>query len=618
MASAPNLRLIAAALGGEVRGNRVHVPTEGHSNRDRGTVISLSPDAPDGVLVHSFNGGDALAVKDELRRQGILPERQERRGMDKPQWRETGVYDYDDGVGNVVYRTKRLEATGHAKRFVAERFEGGRWINGLGDLPRVPYRLTDLQNAVAIARAAGEDAPLVYFVEGERKADKLASMGFVATAIAFGANGWRKEYADAFAGLSVAILPDNDEPGRKFAETVKAAVEQVGGSACILDLPGLPAKGDVMDWKGTAEDLRALTAKALAGALMPLPTLDLAALAAVQPKPKAFAVERLAPLAEVTLFTGPGSAGKSLFGQQLATCAAAGMPCLGLDVRPGAALYLTCEDDADQLHWRQASICKTLRVGMASLAGRLHLASLRGALDNELGTFEPDGTLKPAVAFQRLVQMLQTTGAQLAILDNVAHLFTGNENDRGEVTRFVNLLNRLAGETGAAILLLGHPNKSGDDYSGSTAWLNAVRSQATLTHDLETDVRTITVGKANYARKGEAIRFVWMDGAFVREDDLTPDVRNQLAEVSRSASEDEAFLACLRARASQGVERAVGPAPGTNYAPTQFEGMPEAKGYKKAALKRAMDRLYANVRIRTEVVERPGKSDKKSIIVEVP
>jgi RecA-family ATPase len=78
-----------------------------------------------------------------------------------------------------------------------------------------------------------------------------------------------------------------------------------------------------------------------------------------------------------------------------------------------------------------------------------------------LGTFDADGTLKPAVAFQRLVQMLQTTGAQLAILDNVAHLFTGNENDRGEVTRFVNLLNRLAGETGAAILLLGHPYSSG-------------------------------------------------------------------------------------------------------------------------------------------------------------
>nr|WP_240959913.1 AAA family ATPase [Novosphingobium olei] len=330
---------------------------------------------------------------------------------------------------------------------------------------------------------------------------------------------------------------------------------------------------------------------------MPLPTLDLATLANVQPQPKAFAVERLAPLAEVTLFTGPGSAGKSLFGQQLATCAAAGMPCLGLEVRPGAALYLTCEDDAEQLHWRQASICKALRVGMASLAGKLHLASLRGALDNELGTIDHDGTLKPAAAFQRLVQMLQVTGAQLAILDNVAHLFTGNENDRGEVTRFVNLLNRLAGETGAAILLLGHPNKSGDDYSGSTAWLNAVRSQATLAHDLETDVRTITVGKANYARKGEAIRFIWFEGAFVREEDLPDDDARYLRETVQASSDNLLFLSCLQERTRQ--RRAVSDKLSATYAPKVFAGMPESKGVGKDRMEKAMDRLF-----RTGAIER--------------
>jgi len=213
--------------------------------------------------------------------------------------------------------------------------------------------------------------------------------------------------------------------------------------------------------------------------------------------------------------------------------------------------------------------------------------------------------------------MLKATGAKLAVLDNVAHLFTGNENDRGDVTRFVNLLNKLAGESGAAIILLGHPNKAGDSYSGSTAWLNAVRSQITVEHDLETDMRTLTVGKANYSRKGEALRFLWNDWAFVLESDLSPDRRAELAEVSRAAHEDDAFLSCLRARALQGLDRAVGPSPGPNYAPTQFEGMPEAKGLKKAGLKRAMDRLYTTMRIRTEIVDRAGKSDRKSIIVEV-
>lgn len=350
---------------------------------------------------------------------------------------------------------------------------------------------------------------------------------------------------------------------------------------------------------------------------LPFATLDLSALAAVTPKPKLFAIERLAPVGEVTLFTGPGSAGKSLLGQQLATCGAAGIQCLGLDVMSGPTLYMTCEDDEDQLHFRQAALCAALKVPMACLADTLHLTSLRGQLGSELCTFDSNGALNPTKAFYRLVAMLKATSAKLAILDNVAHLFTGNENDRGEVTRFVNLLNKLAGETGAAIVLLGHPNKGGDTYSGSTAWLNAVRSQIYMEHDLNTDLRTLTVGKANYSRKGEALRFMWQDWAFVAESDLTPDRRAELAELSRASYEDDAFMACLRARASQGVDRAVGPSPGPNYAPSQFEDMPEAKGLKKAALKRAMDRLYTHVRIRTETVTRQGKSDTKSIIVEV-
>ena len=593
-----------------MRGNDVHAPTPGHSKRDRGTVVTIDPDAPDGCVVHSFNGGDALAIKDELRRQGVLPPRERRGPAKPPEWRTVDTYDYSDAAGNVLYRTIRREATGEAKRFVAERWEGGKWVSGMGDVERVPYRLPEVLAAIA----TGET---IYFAEGERKADKLAGMGFAATAIAFGANGWKPEYEPVFKGAKVVILPDNDLPGQQFAEKVQKGIESSGGRAYLLDLPGLPPKGDIMDWQGSADDLRALSDKVVSGTLLPLPTLDLGALAKIPPAAKAFAVERLAPLGEVTLFTGPGSAGKSLFGQQLASCGAAGVPCLGLSVMPGPAIYLTCEDDADQLHWRQAHICQAIGTGMGSLAGKLHLVSLRGALDNELGAFDADGSLKPAPAFQRLVDMLRLTGSKLAILDNVAHLFTGNENDRGEVTRFVNLLNRLAGETGAAIILLGHPNKAGDSYSGSTAWLNAVRSQIVVEHDLETDMRTLTVGKANYSRKGEALRFLWNDWAFVLESDLSPDRRAELAEVSRATYEDDAFLSCLRARSVQGLDRAVGPSPGPNYAPAQFEGMPEAKGLKKPALKRAMDRLYTTMRIRTETVDRPGKSDRKSIIVEV-
>ena len=277
MASLPDPQAIATALGGEVRGNRIAVPSPGHSKQDRGTVLTVDARAPDSLLVHSFNGADPLAIKDDLRRRGLLPERPlwgERAFMrtgshadtaPAGKWSQTGCYEYDNGAGEVIYRTRRLERPGDKKRFVAERLCEGRWVSGLDGVDRLPYRFTELCAAAERAREDGTPEQPIYFVEGERKADKLASMGFLATAIAFGAQGWAESYGEAFSCGTVIILPDNDVPGRNFARTVKAGIEDYGGKVVVLELPGLPPKGDIIDWQGSADDLRELTAKAIDG-----------------------------------------------------------------------------------------------------------------------------------------------------------------------------------------------------------------------------------------------------------------------------------------------------------------------------------------------------------------
>lgn len=73
--SGPDLRAIAAHYGGKLVGKECLIPTPGHSRSDLGTAIRLAPNAPDGCLVHCFNGSaeDALAMKDMLRRDGFLP-----------------------------------------------------------------------------------------------------------------------------------------------------------------------------------------------------------------------------------------------------------------------------------------------------------------------------------------------------------------------------------------------------------------------------------------------------------------------------------------------------------------------------------------------------------------
>lgn len=362
-----------------------------------------------------------------------------------------------------------------------------------------------------------------------------------------------------------------------------------------------------------AEPLAELSAPpARASGSRPFHCLDLATLAEREPKPKAFILPRIAPSGEVTLFTGAAAVGKSLLSQQLATAVAAGVKPLGMEVQQGPAIYITCEDDAEQLHWRQAHICKALGVELRDLAGALHLISWRGEPANALAMFTQDGRVSTPL-FSALSALMRTTAAKLVCLDNVAHLFGGNENDRGNATQFVNLLNRLAGTQEAAVLLMGHPNKAGDSYSGSTGWLNAVRSQVTMTRsedeEADPDVRSLSIGKPNYTKAGEALRMRWHNWAFVLDDALFFDKRGNWSD-ERDRADDTIFLTCLAERIRQ--KRAVSENRPPTFAPTVFARMPDSKRIGAKRLEAAMDRLFRTGQIeRAELWKGP---DRKPVI----
>jgi putative DNA primase/helicase len=51
-------------------------------------------------------------------------------------------------------------------------------------------------------------------------------------------------------GKTVVILPDNDAPGHKYAETVADLLARLTPAPVvkIVKLPGLPPKGDLVEW----------------------------------------------------------------------------------------------------------------------------------------------------------------------------------------------------------------------------------------------------------------------------------------------------------------------------------------------------------------------------------
>ena len=146
-------------------------------------------------------------------------------------------YPYTDENGRPLYEVRRYQP----KKFRQFRHEGGRCVPGLSDARRVLYRLPEVVDATREGRT-------VVVVEGEKDADRLASMGLVATTCAMGAGAWRDEYAEALRGAKVAILPDNDEAGHQHARAVARSAWDLAASVRIVELPGLSERGDVSDW----------------------------------------------------------------------------------------------------------------------------------------------------------------------------------------------------------------------------------------------------------------------------------------------------------------------------------------------------------------------------------
>jgi RecA-family ATPase len=238
-------------------------------------------------------------------------------------------------------------------------------------------------------------------------------------------------------------------------------------------------------------------------------------------------VQRLVPARKVTALYGDGGTGKTLLALQMAVSAALGKEFLGISVEPGRVFALLAENEDDDSHVALDAICWHFGATLGDLRGMMRVAS-RAGLDSILMAF-PLGRGHPSELFQQLLTDIKIFGPKLVILDTAADLFGGNENDRGQVRRFLSeICTRVAVETGAAVLLCAHPSvaglRSSEGSGGSTAWNNSVRSRLFLRRDIrdgdqedDPDVRILELKKANLVQRGLAICLRWKDGVFVED-----------------------------------------------------------------------------------------------------
>jgi DNA primase len=181
----------------------------------------------------------------------------------------TAQFEYHDHNGAIAFAVERIEfrnpdgspvltKDGKPKKTFRQKRPDpdrpGEWIRNVEGAPIVPYRLPELIEAIA-------NGYRVVIVEGEAKADLLRSWNVPATCCAGGGKKWHAEHSAFLAGADAAILPDNDDAGREHADAVAESLQGIATSVRVLELPGLPPKGDVIDWAaagGTVEALHRL------------------------------------------------------------------------------------------------------------------------------------------------------------------------------------------------------------------------------------------------------------------------------------------------------------------------------------------------------------------------
>jgi replicative DNA helicase len=143
------------------------------------------------------------------------------------------IYDYTDEKGALLYQVVRK----FGKRFRQRRPREGGWLWNIEGITSVPFQLP---------RVIASD--FVAVCEGEKDAIGLTKRGLVGTCNNGGAGHFASHMAKWFSGKRVAIFADNDDKGRTHALSVAAILSNTAASVRIVELPGLPAKGDVSDF----------------------------------------------------------------------------------------------------------------------------------------------------------------------------------------------------------------------------------------------------------------------------------------------------------------------------------------------------------------------------------
>lgn len=359
---------------------------------------------------------------------------------------------YRDLQGNVIASVVRYEPDGtrESKTFRPYHFRlvdgERRWGPGAPEV-RPLYRLADIVTH-----------DCVVLCEGEGCADALASLGIAATSAMQGAEApIGKTEWHYLSGKQVVIWPDNDPPGRAYADRVAAHLTLLGCRVLMVQVPaGARPKWDAADAVAEQVDCKALIEGAVpftkAHAGMRLYTLEeLESL----PDPE-WIVDKLLTESGLSMLWAGSDAYKTFVAIDMGMSIATGLPWHGHIVRHGLVVYVAAED---------ATGVRSRMIGWRETRGK----------DNNLSSPKirifKDGFALVEDA-QKLVEAIVNLGEMpvLVVLDTVARTFgAGNENQTQDMNAYIRAADLIRGVTGAAVMVVHHTGRNEEKERGNLA-----------------------------------------------------------------------------------------------------------------------------------------------------
>lgn len=327
--------------------------------------------------------------------------------------------------------------------------------------------------------------------------------------------------------------------------------------------------------------------------------LDLHALAGRKAPPREWLIDQWMPRNGPILLAGAGGTGKSLLMQQTATAQALQRAFIGEAPHPARVLVWSCEDDADELWRRQEAISAHFGTQLDTPGDRLQIVSRFGHENTVMAPLLRTGVLARTNVFEELRQQVNDLGVDALWLDNVAHLYAGNPDDRNQVTTFINALMGLVSDRPLAVAIVTHTaRQQGSEFAGSAAWENACRARwyfgAKLPDQKDGDdeapdpnVRYLARRKSNYSAQ-DHVRMSLQGGVLV-PDQLPDRVSGLVAHMDERKAE-EVLIAGFKSLRTMGLI----PSHAKNspdYLPREVAAKGLGCGYGASELARALNRL---------------------------